>query len=152
MKELMAGLAGLLFGAGLIFSGMTQPSLVLAFLDVSGAWNPRLLFVMAGAVLTTMFGYRLVLHRTRPWLENNFQLPASRHIDGRLIAGAVTFGVGWGLAGYCPGPVLASLAGGSWSVWLFVATMAFGWWTAKRFPFLSRTTPSEVIEHEKTQC
>jgi uncharacterized protein len=151
MKALMAGLAGLLFGAGLVFGGMTHPSVVLAFLDVSGAWNPQLLFVMAGAVLTTMVGYRLVLRRTHPWLESKFHLPISRHVDGRLIAGAAIFGVGWGLAGYCPGPALVSLASGYGSVWLFVAAMALGWWIAKRLPLLSRTTSSVVIEHEKTQ-
>jgi uncharacterized protein len=151
MKALMAGLVGLLFGAGLVFGGMTQPSVVLAFLDVSGAWNPQLLFVMASALLTTMVGYRLVLPRTRPWLESKFHLPMSRHVDGRLMAGAAIFGVGWGLAGYCPGPALVSIAGGNGSVWLFVASMALGWWIAKRLPLLSRTTLSGVIEHEKAQ-
>lgn len=140
MKNIAAGLAGLLFGIGLILSGMTQPAIVQAFLDVSGAWNPRLLFVMAGAVLTTMLGYRLVLRRPRPWLDRAFHLPTSKTIDPKLLSGAALFGIGWGVAGYCPGPALVSVSGMSPSVWLFVATMAFGWWLASHIPLPSRNS------------
>lgn len=133
-----AFLAGLLFGLGLVLGGMTQPSVVLGFLDVSGAWNPRLLFVMAGAVATTALGYRWVLHRDRPWFEATFHLPAARRPDMRLLLGAALFGIGWGLAGYCPGPALASLAGGDPSVAILVTTMTFGWWLAARLPSSGR--------------
>jgi uncharacterized protein len=139
MKLWMALVTGLLFGAGLSLGGMTQPAVVLGFLDLFGAWNPRLLFVMAGAVLTTAAGYRWVLRRSQPWLAPAFRLPAAQQIDRRLVAGAAMFGVGWGLAGYCPGPALASLVGGMPSVWLLMATMALGWWLAARWQASHKT-------------
>lgn len=130
MKIVMAAVAGLLFGVGLSLAGMTQPAVVLGFLDVAGDWNPRLLFVMAGAVITTAIGYRLAWRRERPWLDASFHLPVARHVDMRLLLGAGLFGIGWGLAGYCPGPALASLGAGLWPVCLLVVTMALGWWLA----------------------
>lgn len=132
MSRLVAGLAGLLFGLGLILGGMTQPGVVLGFLDPFGAWNPRLLFVMAGAVATTAVGYRLVWRRKAPWFEPSFRLPAARSVDARLVFGAASFGIGWGIAGYCPGPALVSLAGGAPSVLALVAAMASGSWLAAR--------------------
>ena len=140
MKLGIALLAGLLLGLGLSLGGMTQPAVVLGFLDLFGSWNPRLLFVMAGAVLTTAIGYRLVWRGMRPWFEASFKLPDTRKIDLRLIVGAALFGVGWGLAGYCPGPALASLGSGLASVWLLVATMALGWWLAAKWPVRSNET------------
>lgn len=132
MKSWIAFVAGLLFGFGLSLGGMTQPAVVLGFLDVFGAWDPRLLFVMAGAVLTTAIGYRLVLRQPRPRLAERFQWPTSRHIDARLIGGAALFGVGWGIAGYCPGPALASLGAGAPALLVLVACMVAGWWLAAR--------------------
>lgn len=132
MKILVALLSGLLFGLGLSIGGMTQPAVVLDFLDVSGAWDPRLAFVMASAVLTTAFGYLLVLRRARPLLEESFKLHTVNHFDWRLIGGAALFGIGWGIAGYCPGPALASLSGGGASLLLLVACMVAGWWLASR--------------------
>lgn len=132
MKIAVALVAGLLFGLGLSLGGMTQPAVVLGFLDLGGDWNPRLLFVMAGAVATTFAGYRLAWRRGRPWLEARFVQPASRRVDGRLLFGAALFGIGWGVAGYCPGPALASLGAGIAPVWLLVATMVLGWWLAAR--------------------
>lgn len=109
-RSVAAGLAaGLLFGAGLALSGMTDPRVVTGFLDVAGDWNPALLFVMGGAVPVTLIGYRLAFRRARPLWAERFAVPTDRTIDGRLIGGAVLFGVGWGLAGYCPGPALAAL-------------------------------------------
>lgn len=134
MKLGIALAAGLLFGLGLSLGGMTQPGVVLGFLDLFGAWNPRLIFVMAGAVLTTAVGYRLLLRRARPWLASTFKLPTTRRIDARLVTGAALFGIGWGIAGYCPGPALASIGGGIASVWLLVAAMALGWWLAAKLP------------------
>ncbi|PMQ05114.1 hypothetical protein DyAD56_11080 [Dyella sp. AD56] len=137
MKSLVALFAGLLFGVGLGIAGMTQPAVVLGFLDVAGAWNPRLLFVMAGAVLTTAIGYRLVWRARKPRLEASFEMPSARRIDGRLLVGSALFGIGWGIAGYCPGPALASLGSGIGSVWLLVASMMLGWWLASRWPLRS---------------
>jgi uncharacterized protein len=132
MKNIVAGLAGLFFGVGLVLGGMTQSDVVLGFLDIFGAWNPRLLCVMASAVLTTMIGFRLVLRHSRPWLEAQFRLPNMQRIDQRLVMGAALFGIGWGMAGYCPGPALVSLGGGAFSVWMLVAAMVAGWWFAGR--------------------
>jgi uncharacterized protein len=138
MKILMAMLAGLLFGVGLSLGGMTQPDVVLGFLDIFGRWNPQLVFVMAGAVLTTAIGYRLVLRRGKPLLEPSFHLPPARRFDARLVGGAALFGIGWGLAGYCPGPALASLGTGAPSVLLLVGGMIVGWWLAARLPTTAR--------------
>lgn len=134
MKTWMALLAGVLFGLGLSLGGMTQPAVVLGFLDVAGAWNPRLLFVMAGAVVTTAIGYRLVWREQRPWFDASFQLPAARRIDTRLVLGAAVFAIGWGIAGYCPGPALASLGAGMAPVFVLVVTMVLGWWLAAKLP------------------
>lgn len=133
MKALAALIAGLLFGAGLVLGGMTRPEVVLGFLDVFGRWNPQLVFVMGGAVVTTAIGYRLVCGRARPLFDTRFQLPTVHALDARLLGGAAVFGVGWGIAGYCPGPALASLAGGAPTVLLFVACMVAGWWLTGRF-------------------
>ena len=143
MKLGIALAAGLLFGFGLSLGGMTQPAVVLGFLDLFGAWNPRLVFVMAGAVVTTAIGYRLVLSRAHPWLAATFKLPTTREIDARLVTGAALFGVGWGIAGYCPGPALASIGGGNASVWLLVAAMALGWWLAAKLPAPTRSSDKE---------
>ena len=132
MRAWIAFAAGLLFGLGLSLGGMTQPAVVLGFLDIFGAWDPRLVFVMAGAVLTTAIGYRLVLRRSRPLLAERFQWPTSRRIDARLIGGAALFGIGWGIAGYCPGPALASLGAGVPALLVLVACMIAGWWLAAR--------------------
>jgi len=142
MKSLMALLAGLLFGVGLGMAGMTQPAVVLGFLDVGGAWNPRLLFVMAGAVPVTAIGYRLVWRARKPRYDSSFHVPAVQHIDARLVIGAALFGIGWGIAGYCPGPALASLSGGVGSVWLLVAMMVLGGWLASRWPMRSNLPSS----------
>ena len=132
MRAWIAFAAGLLFGLGLSLGGMTQPAVVLGFLDIFGAWDPRLVFVMAGAVLTTAVGYRLVRRRSRPLLAERFQWPTSRRIDARLVGGAALFGIGWGIAGYCPGPALASLGAGVPALLVLVACMIAGWWLAAR--------------------
>ena len=134
MKITIALLAGLMFGLGLSLGGMTQPAVVLGFLDLFGAWDPRLVFVMGGAVLTTAIGYRLVFRRGRPLFESDFQLPMTKRFDARLIVGSALFGTGWGIAGYCPGPALASLGGGAPSLLVLVATMVAGWWLAAKIP------------------
>lgn len=150
MKSLMALLAGLMFGVGLGIAGMTQPAVVLGFLDVGGAWDPRLLFVMAGAVPVTAIGYRLAWRARKPRYEASFDVPSAQHLDRRLLIGAALFGIGWGIAGYCPGPALASLAGGVGSVWLLVAMMVLGWWLASRWPMRSNRRSSTRGSHRAT--
>jgi len=115
--------SGLLFGAGLTVSQMVNPEKVAGFLDVAGAWDPSLALVMGAALTITAICYRLTLRRGAPLFATDFDLPAAKAIDGRLIGGAALFGIGWGLAGFCPGPAVASLAYGIWQTALFVAAM-----------------------------
>jgi len=127
MKRVLAALlAGSLFGIGLALSRMSDPTVVLGFLDPFGAFDPSLAFVMAGAVAVTLVGFRLALRRTRPLFADDFQVPTSQLIDTKLLAGAAIFGLGWGLAGYCPGPALVALAGGIGSAFVFVPAMIIG--------------------------
>lgn len=123
---LLAGVAGLVFGLGLAVSRMVDPARVLGFLDVAGEWDPTLAFVMAGALAVTLPAFRLLPRRSRPWFGHRFQLPTRRDIDARLVSGAVLFGIGWGLAGLCPGPALAALASGIPEILGFVVAMAAG--------------------------
>ncbi len=101
---------GIVFAVGLGISGMTQPGVVTAFLDFTGNWNPSLIFVMCGAILVYSVGSRLTLRRAKPVLCEEFDLPSAKKIDRRLVAGSILFGIGWGLAGFCPGPAITSLA------------------------------------------
>jgi hypothetical protein len=103
-------LSGLIFSIGLAVSGMTQPKKVLAFLDIFGDWDSSLMFVMVGAIGAYSVVYRLVLKRQKPLIEDKLQIPEPRKVDKELILGAIIFGIGWGLAGFCPGPALTSLA------------------------------------------
>lgn len=123
---LMAGLCGLLFALGLGLGGMTDPAKVVGFLDVAGAWDPSLAFVMAGALGTHAVLRRLVLRRKQPVLAPAFPSLKSARVDGRLMGGAALFGIGWGLSGYCPGPALATLPTGGSMVLLFVVAMLAG--------------------------
>jgi len=125
-RLLAAFASGALFAAGLVLGGMTQPAKIVGFLDVAGRWDPSLALVMGGAVATYAVAFRLTRRRARPLLADGFVLPTRRDIDARLIAGAALFGVGWGLAGYCPGPALASLAAGAEQAVCFVAAMLIG--------------------------
>jgi uncharacterized protein len=118
--------AALLFGIGLVISGMANPAKVLNFLDVAGTWDPSLAFVMGGAVAVTAIGYKLILMRPRPVFAPAFQLPTQRAIDARLLVGAAIFGIGWGLAGFCPGPALTSLGLGAPGTLAFVPAMLVG--------------------------
>lgn len=124
--------AGLLFSLGLAVSGMTDPARVVGFLDIAGNWDPTLMFVLGGAVITTFIGYRFVLKQPGPWLAGRFQLPGKQTLDARLISGAALFGVGWGLSGYCPGPAIASLGDASIPLLALLATMVLGWLIARR--------------------
>ena len=127
MTRLIAALGcGLLFGLGLAVSQLVNPAKVLGFLDVAGAWDPSLALVLAGAVAVALIAYRFILKLPRPALAERFAMPLSTAIDGRLIGGAVLFGVGWGLIGLCPGPAVASLAYGMGESVYFVVSMLVG--------------------------
>ncbi|WP_291844791.1 DUF6691 family protein [Maricaulis sp.] len=126
MRNLAAGLAGLIFGLGLVIAQMTNPAKVLAFLDIFGAWDPSLALVMGSALAITAIGYRLAWRRAGPVLGGEFALPSASQIDVRLAAGAVMFGAGWGLVGLCPGPALTALTIGGPPVWIFGAAMLAG--------------------------
>jgi uncharacterized protein len=118
--------AGLVFGMGLLLSGMSDPGKVIGFLDVAGQWDPSLVFVMAGAIAVGFFAFRLAGRRGRTFLGGALQLPTSRDIDLRLIGGSVVFGIGWGLAGFCPGPALVAFGAGHVEAAVFVAAMLAG--------------------------
>lgn len=128
MKKLAlaAFASGALFGVGLAMSGMTDARRVLGFLDVAGAFDPTLLFVLGGAVATTLVLFRVVLRQGSPVLAQTFQLSDLQRIDRPLIGGAALFGIGWGIAGYCPGPVLAGLGAGAVEALWFVPAMLAG--------------------------
>lgn len=125
-RFLSVAIAGLLFGAGLTVSGMVNPMKVLNFLDLAGNWDPTLIAVMGGGLAVTFIGYRIVFARQRPLFAPGFQLPGTRLIDAKLIGGAVLFGAGWGLTGFCPGPALASLVFANSQSVIFVIAMAAG--------------------------
>jgi uncharacterized membrane protein YedE/YeeE len=126
MRAAVALLCGILFGAGLAVSGMTNPAKVLAFLDVAGRWDPTLACVMGAALAVSAAGYAAARRRERPWLAEAFALPTHRDLDPALLGGAALFGVGWGLVGLCPGPALANLWRGSTQVGIFVVAMVLG--------------------------
>ena len=141
---LLALTAGLLFALGLMLSGMAQPAKVIGFLNLAGlaqgefpgTWDPSLAFVMGGAVMVTLLAFRITpanprQPQHRPWFSSRFEWPQQERIDAALLQGAVIFGVGWGLAGYCPGPALATLLVGGRDVWLFVPAMLAGMWLAR---------------------
>lgn len=122
---------GLLFGAGLVVSGMANPAKILNFLDLFGTWDPSLAFVMGGAVAVAFVGYRLVLARDGPVVGSAFHLPTRNDIDSRVITGPAIFGIGWGLGGFCPGPALTALGLGAAGTLAFVPAMILGMWAAR---------------------
>lgn len=125
-------LSGVLFGLGLAISGMTDPNVVIGFLDLFGDFNPALMFVLGGAVGTTLIAFRFVLRRPSPLLASDFQLPTRKDIDARLLIGAGLFGIGWGLAGYCPGPALVSFGALIDTALVFVPVMLLSGWLTRR--------------------
>ena len=137
---IVAFVAGLIFAAGLTLGGMTDPRKVQGFLDVgallgwsNGHWDPSLAFVMGGALLVSLIAFASIKQRTAPWFAERFELPSRRDIDSRLIIGAVLFGAGWGIAGYCPGPAIASVLVGGTDILWFLAALLVGMFAAKRF-------------------
>lgn len=134
-------IAGFIFAAGLTMSGMTQPQKIIGFLDVKGMfvgafpgqWDPSLGFVMAGAVMISLIGFAATPYASvRPWFTSRFVLPRRERVDGRLVCGAIIFGVGWGLSGYCPGPALATVLTGHIDVAIFVLAMLPGMYLARK--------------------
>jgi hypothetical protein len=123
---IVALLCGALFGVGLAIARMTDPTVVLGFLDVFGDFDPTLAFVLIGAAATTVVAFHFVLRRRRPIIAAEFQLPATRAIDVPLVLGAAIFGIGWGLAGYCPGPALVAAGGGAATALIFLPAMIAG--------------------------
>ncbi|GLU41658.1 DUF6691 family protein [Pseudomonas sp. NBRC 100443] len=126
MARLSAFLCGLLFGLGLLLAGMADPAKVLAFLDLAGAWDPSLALVMVGAILTALPFFGLARGKAHGLLGGAMQLPTRRDLDRRLVLGSLVFGVGWGIAGICPGPALVGLGAGHWQAALFVLGMLAG--------------------------
>lgn len=126
MGSFIGGLAGLIFGLGLIVSGMVQPAKVLGFLDLAGAWDPSLALVMAGAIAVGLPTFALAVRRRETFLGLQMQLPQSKVIDRRLVGGSLAFGVGWGLAGLCPGPALVVAGTGDMKALVFVGAMVAG--------------------------
>ena len=126
MQTLLALAAGLVFGVGLIVSGMADPAKVLGFLDLAGRWDPSLAFVMVGAIVVGAIGYAVARNRTVSVLGGAMHLPAERRIDRRLVLGSLAFGTGWGLAGFCPGPAVVSLGAGQDKAVVFVIAMLAG--------------------------
>jgi uncharacterized membrane protein YedE/YeeE len=125
-RALAAAVSAVLFGVGLVVSGMTQPTKVIGFLDVGGAWDPSLMFVMVGAIGVHAIAWRFIKRAPQPVLGGTFQVPASTAIDARLVVGAALFGIGWGLSGMCPGPGLVALANNSSAAVTFVFAMVLG--------------------------
>lgn len=125
-------LSGLIFGFGLIMSGMANPAKVLNFLDIFGNWDPSLAFVMGGASVTAFLGYRMAWLRDEPLLLPDFDLPARGRIDAPLLAGAAIFGVGWGIGGFCPGPAWVALPMGATGTLVFVPAMLAGIFVGRR--------------------
>jgi uncharacterized membrane protein YedE/YeeE len=119
-------IVGIIFGAGLALSDMVNPARVQAFLDVAGAWDPTLLFVMGAAIVPSAIAYLIRRRMDRPLLESRFFIPQNRALDRPLVLGAGLFGIGWGLVGFCPGPAISGLVLGAWQPWLFVAAMLAG--------------------------
>lgn len=145
MRLIITYLIGLVFGTGIMISGMANPAKVLNFFDVAGSWDPSLIFVMGGALITTFIGYRFVLPRqenAQPLMDVRFHLPTKRSLDARLIGGSALFGVGWGIAGFCPGGALPALGTGVTDVFIFTGAMIVGLFLAKFAMKLSSPKPA----------
>lgn len=140
MKQVFALLSGLIFGIGLIVSGMANPAKVLNFLDLFGTWDPSLAFVMGGAIAVTAPGFALLFRsRQTPLFDNTFRLPTRNDLEPKLLTGAAIFGIGWGLGGFCPGPALTALPMAATGTLIFVPFMLIGMWAARHTPDISPT-------------
>lgn len=145
MRHLATYLVGLIFGVGISMSGMANPAKVLNFFDIAGTWDPSLGFVMAGAVIVAFVGYRLVLRRDRPVYGPVFDIPTNRQIDPKLIGGSAVFGIGWGIAGFCPGGALPALGMLDARVLFFVLALVAGIFAARgAMRSTARRTPNSI--------
>lgn len=151
MKLIVSYLIGLIFGMGILFSGMANPAKVLNFFDLAGAWDPSLALVMMGAIVVTFFGYRWVLSRPSPVFEPVFGVPTRTDIDGQLVGGSLVFGIGWGIGGFCPGGAIPALGTGSTSVILFVAALVVGITLTREIKSASLNRKFRVITVSNTQ-
>ena len=133
MRLILTYIVGLIFGLGITLSGMINPAKVLNFFDIAGTWDPSLIFVMVGALAITLVGYRLVFGRGTPIFAQKFHLPTRQDVDGRLIGGAAVFGVGWGIAGFCPGGALPAIGTLQSDVLIFIASLVGGILIARGF-------------------
>lgn len=125
-QSIIALIAGIIFGLGLSISQMTDSARVLGFLDITGVWDPTLMFVLGGAVGVTVIAFRFILRRPQPFIATKFQLPTNNSLDRQLLIGSGLFGIGWGIAGYCPGPGVTSLVQGSGNSFLFMFALIGG--------------------------
>jgi len=131
MKLIFALITGIVFGTGIAISGMMDPAKVLNFFDLAGTWDPSLAFVMGGALVVTYFGYRLAWRRTAPMFGGRFQVPTGTDIDLKLVGGSALFGIGWGIAGFCPGAAIPALGTGRWEVALFLVAVVAGFYARR---------------------
>ncbi|MEQ1533252.1 MAG: YeeE/YedE family protein [Sideroxydans sp.] len=145
-RNIASALAGMVFGFGLALAGMTHPEKVLGFLDVAGAWDASLLFVLGGAVCVTLITFRFILKLHKPLLAEQFVITKDVRIDRPLIVGAALFGVGWGISGYCPGPAVALIATPNWELWAFLPAAIVGGVAEKYFAF--HHTPEPEIKQD----
>lgn len=138
MQKIFVLISGLVFGAGLTISGMVNPVKILNFLDLTGHFDPTLIFVMGAGLIVTTVGYQVIFKRGKPFFGSKFHLPTSEFIDAKLIGGATLFGLGWGLSGFCPGPAIASLVFGYQQSFIFVAAMIVGTLLMRVLPTTSK--------------
>ena len=148
MRYVSSYLIGLIFGIGILISGMANPAKVLNFFDVAGNWDPSLIFVMGSALVVTFIGYRIVLRRPAPIIDATFHLPDNPRIDARLLGGAAVFGVGWGIAGFCPGGAIPALGSGQFEVIVFVAALVAGIFAAKALMALTGARAARILRRE----
>jgi uncharacterized membrane protein YedE/YeeE len=147
MSNLVMLVVGIIFGFGLALSGMTHTEKVLNFLDVAGAWDASLMFVLGGAVTLALLLFRLIGRRHKPVFAYEFRVSSAKQIDAPLIVGSALFGIGWGISGYCPGPAIALLAAPNWELWVFVPAMLLGL-VAQRY--VMRRYFSDALDTEDT--
>lgn len=150
MKNVVTLLVGIMFGFGLALSGMTHPEKVLGFLDMAGAWDASLLFVLGGAVGVTLCAFRLVRRLPKPVFGTQFFVTQAKQLDAQLILGSALFGVGWGISGYCPGPAIALFAAPNWELWVFVPAMLAGY--ALQRIIKNKLRPNEAEADEGSVC
>lgn len=131
MRLILTYLIGLVFGSGIMISGMANPAKVINFFDVAGTWDPSLAFVMGGALIVTLLGYRWVFKKQNPIFAESFSLPTSKDLDSKLIGGSIIFGIGWAFAGFCPGGALPAIGTGNIDVLIFIAALISGFYLVK---------------------